>query len=191
MKKRNEDNPENLGEFLRPDGSKQPEVERGDLLPAEVLKKLNELLELIHQTGQTNQGSTVINIYEKGSMHIDRVDNQNFYGDASHKPKKVSKEENFPVTPQPLSAMLRTPEAMTLWKKAQQAGYIDEHYQPKISRTQAALLADAMAERLGIKEKWKVFEGLWHRKYMYHDYYRAMEQQQSLDFQDTLKRLFD
>ena len=112
MKKRNEDNPENLGEFLRPDGSKQPEVERGDLLPAEVLKKLNELLELIHRTGQTNQGSTVINIYEKGSMHIDHVDNQNFYGDASHKPKKVSKAED-PSVPKtfnqdtPLSALFR------------------------------------------------------------------------------------
>ena len=80
---------------------------------------------------------------------------------------------------------------MTLWRKAQQAGYTDEHYQPLLSRTQAALLADAMAERLGIKEKWKVFEGLWHRKYMYHDYYRAMEQQQSLDFQDALKQLFE
>ena len=48
----------------------------GDLLPAEVLKKVNELLEQMHRVGHPNQGSTVINIYEKGSMHIDRVDNQ-------------------------------------------------------------------------------------------------------------------
>ena len=90
-----------------------------------------------------------------------------------------------------LPKVLATDEAMVLWRKVQEAGYVDEHYQPLLSRTQAALLADAMAERLGIKEKWKVFEGLWHRKYMYHDYYRAMEQQQSLDFQDMLKRLFE
>ena len=68
---------------------------------------------------------------------------------------------------------------------------MDANYQPLISRTQAALLADAIAERLSIKEKWKVFEGLWNRKNMYHDYYRAMEQQQSLAFQDTLKQLFE
>jgi hypothetical protein len=80
---------------------------------------------------------------------------------------------------------------MILWEKAQDAGYVDANCQPLISRTQAALLADAIAERLDIKEKWKVFEALWHRKYMYHDYYKAMEQQQSLDFQDTLKRLFE
>jgi hypothetical protein len=74
----NEEVPDNLGGL-------------GEMLPAEVLKKLNELLELMHQTDYTNQGSTVINIYEKGSMHIDRVDNQNFYDDACHKPKKASK----------------------------------------------------------------------------------------------------
>ena len=79
---------------------------------------------------------------------------------------------------------------MVLWEKAQAAGYVDENYQPLISRTQAALLADAMAERLGIREKWKVFETLWNRKNMYNDYYRAMEQQQSLTFQDKLKELF-
>ena len=86
--------------------------------------------------------------------------------------------------------VLRTPEAMVLWRKAQQAGYVDEHYQPLPSRTQAALLADAMAERLGIKEKWKVFEGLWHRRNMYRDYYDAMNQDQTYLFLDKLKQLF-
>ena len=76
---------------------------------------------------------------------------------------------------------------MALWKKMQAAGYVDEHYQPLISRTQAALLPDAMAERLGIKEKWKVFEGLWGRKNMYKDLYYALNQKQSLVFQDKLK----
>ena len=79
---------------------------------------------------------------------------------------------------------------MALWKKTQAAGWIDANYQPLISRTQAALLADAMAERLGIKEKWKVFEGLWNRKNMRGDYTRAMNQRQSLSFQDKLKWLF-
>ena len=79
---------------------------------------------------------------------------------------------------------------MALWRKVQEAGWIDSHYQPLISRTQAALLADVMAERLGIKEKWKVFEGLWGRKYMYRDYYQAMNQKKSLKFQDELKMLF-
>jgi hypothetical protein len=85
---------------------------------------------------------------------------------------------------------LRTKDAMALWRKAQRAGYVDEHYQPLLSRTQAALLADAMAERMGIKEKWKVFEGLWNRKYMRSDYNLALTRKGSLDFQDVLKLLF-
>ena len=79
---------------------------------------------------------------------------------------------------------------MSLWQKAQRAGFVDENYQPTISRTQSALLADAMAERLGIREKWKVFEALWNRKNIYRDYYESLNQKKSLEFQDELKMLF-
>ena len=85
---------------------------------------------------------------------------------------------------------LATEEAMALWRKAQKAGYVDENYQPTISRTQAAMLADAMAERLKIKDKWKVFETLWQRKYMRSDYNLAFTRKSTLDFQEELKRLF-
>jgi hypothetical protein len=40
----NEEVPDYLGGFLRPDGSKRPEVERGDMLPADIMKMVNELL---------------------------------------------------------------------------------------------------------------------------------------------------
>ena len=53
----------------------------GDLLPADVLKMVNELLEKLHQADSNHQGSTVINIYGKGSLHVDHVDNQYLYGD--------------------------------------------------------------------------------------------------------------
>ena len=42
-----------------------------DVLSAEVLKMLNELLEQLQRTGHTNNGSNVINIYAPGSQHID------------------------------------------------------------------------------------------------------------------------
>ena len=47
----------------------------GDLLPADVLKMVNELVEQLHRKDQDHQGSTVINIYGKGSLHVDHVDN--------------------------------------------------------------------------------------------------------------------
>ena len=169
----NEEVPDNLGGL-------------GDLLPADVLKKVNELLEQLHRKDKDHQGSPVF-IYAPGSQYVDKQFNIGAYPRPLPKGKGVDSAEASKSLPD----VLATDKAMVLWRKAQRAGYVDEHYQPLLSRTQAALLADAMAERLGIKEKWKVFEVLWHRKYMYHDYYRAMEQQQSLDFQDTLKRLFE
>ena len=152
----------------------------------EIVGLLNRLLEKLHQADSNNQGSTVINIYGKGSLHVDHVDNQYFYGDKWVKPQKEKGTYDASAMP----ASLCSEQAMTLWKKAQDAGYVDANYQPLISRTQAALLADAMAERLGIKEKWKVFEGLWNRKNMYHDYYQALDQRKTLFFRDEIKKIF-
>lgn len=59
MKKRNEDDPDNLGGL-------------GGMLPAEVLKMLNELLERLHQLGNEtmkeskNERKIVVNIYNPG-----------------------------------------------------------------------------------------------------------------------------
>ena len=171
MKKRNEDVPENLGGL-------------GGVLPAEVLKMLNELLEQMHQADFTNHGSKIEVVYvASGGQH---VETQYISLTPNPSPKgegNVRGEGNLPE-------VLASDEAMALWEKVQRAGYVDENFQPLISRTQSALLADAMAERLGIREKWKVFEALWNRKNMRSDYTRAMNQLQSLDFQDELKRLF-
>lgn len=122
-----------------------------------------------------------------GAQHVDSIQTQ-YFGmphDASMQKKgnPVRHENNMPE-------VLRTPEAMVLWKKAQAAGYVDENYQPLLSRTQSALLADAMAVRLGIREKWKAFETFWNRRNMYRDYYKALYLQQSLTFQDEIKNLF-
>ena len=152
----------------------------------EIVALLNRLLEKLHQADSNHQGSIVLNIYEKGSLHVDHVDTQNFYGDACPKPQKEKGNIDAPTLP----PSLRTDKAMVLWQKAQDAGYVDANYQPLISRTQAALLADAIAERLGIKEKWKVFEGLWNRKYMRSDYNLALTRKRTLDLQDELKQLF-
>ena len=168
-----------------------------DLLNAEVLKRIKELLESLHFIEKDKMKETLvrrsqlkkekgieINIYEKGSWHVDNVESQNFYGE---KWMEQPKEENttLPALPEVLS----TEDAMVLWEKVLRAGYVDENYQPLISRTQSALLADAIAERLGIHDKWKVFETLWNRKNMYRDYYKALNLLQSLTIQDEIKRM--
>ena len=124
----------------------------------EIVALLNRLLEKLHQADSNHQGSIVLNIYGKGSLHVDHVDTQNFYGDACPKPQKEKGNIDAPTLP----PLLRTDKAMVLWQKAQDAGYVDANYQPLISRTQAALLADAM----------------------------ALTRKRTLDFQDELKQLF-
>ena len=139
-----------------------------------------------------NQGNKciVLNIFESGSQHVDTIHTQNVgaYGQPETLPSPpcVGREKETSHLPE----VLATDEAMTLWKKAQAAGWVDANYQPLISRTQSALLADAMAEKLGIRQKWKTFETLWNRKNMYRDYYKSLNLQQSLVFQDKIKKIF-
>ena len=122
-------------------------------------------------------------------QHNEHVDTVNFTmdKDGSFQIQHTRKVGGMPELPPELS----TDKAMVLWQKAQDAGFIDEYYQPTISRTQSALLADAMAERLGIRKKWKVFEALWHRTKMYKDYYKAIDQKQYWSFQNKLKQILD
>ena len=76
-----------------------------------------------------------------------------------------------------------------LWHKVQQAGLVDTDGLPTVSRPEAALLADMLAERLGIANKWKFFEKLWHRNNMRSDYNTALDQRKSLEFQERLKHI--
>ena len=84
------------------------------MLPADVLKMVNELLEQLHQKEKDHQGSTVINIYGKGSLHVDHVDNQYIYGDKWIKAlqNKVVADDQPSAAPifekdTPLSALFR------------------------------------------------------------------------------------
>ena len=152
----------------------------------EVLALFSRLLERLQQAdGNNPQGSNNTFVYvAPGAQYVGTIEKQ--YVQSA--PMK-SQPNLLRGVGEELPEVLATPEAMILWQKAQQAGYVDDHYQPLISRTQSALLADAMAERLGIKEKWKVFEALWNRKNMYKDLYYALNQKQSLEFQDKLKAI--
>ena len=153
----------------------------------EALGLINRLLEGLHQADLTNIGSHLQIVYvASGAQHVETQINVGAYPQPLPKGKGVDGAEASKSLPE----VLATEAAMALWKKAQAAGWVDANYQPLISRTQAALLADAMAERLGIREKWKVFETLWNRKNMRSDYNLALRQQQSLDFLTELKALF-
>ena len=168
----------------------------------ESLEFINHLLERLHQADFINHGSKIEIVYvASGGQHVETQIIASPYPPPTGGGKPLP---NPGLTPNPspkgegdfmggrnLPEVLATEEAMALWEKVQAAGYVDANYQPLLSRTQSALLADTMATRLGIREKWKVFEALWNRKYMRSDYNLALTQQQSLDFQDELKSMFE
>ena len=154
----------------------------------DLIDQLNRLLEWLHQSDGQHIGShiTLIKV-EKGAQYVNHIGSQVFNTDKSD----VSAKDHSPtLEPPELPEPLATPEAMALWKKAQQAGYVNEHFQPLLSRTLSAILAFEMAKRLDIRNKWKLFGALWNRQNMRGDYNDALNQRQTLDFQDSLKKLF-
>ena len=165
--------------------------EHGDGLSADDLNHLNRLLEQLHQADYRILGSIVLNIYKPGSQHVDRVERQYIVASPPNPlPREGGGMREERGGGYSMPEVLGTEAAMELWQKVQEAGYVDDRYQPAISRTQSAILADEMAVRLSIKDKWKAFETLWNRRNMYRDYHDALDQRQSLQFRDTLKALF-
>lgn len=156
-----------------------------DNIDSDLIGQLNRLLEQLHQKGGNLFGSQITLIkVEKGAQYVSHIGSQVFGID---KPDVQTKDRSMSTElPEPLA----TPEAMALWRKAQQAGYVNEHFQPLLSRTQAAMLAYEMTKLLGIRHKWRIFEAFWNRKNMRGDYNDALNQRQTLAFQDSIKALF-
>ena len=123
-------------------------------------------------------------IYVQGS-YIDIHDNENVY--LSVDKAKVNVNDNINDNEnKEVPDVLASSE---LWERVKDEGLVDENNMPTISRPEAALLADMLAEKLGIGNKWKLFEKLWNRNNMRNDYNTALEQRKSLKFQEKLKNL--
>lgn len=153
--------------------------------------ELNRLLEGLHQAGYDQHFSHLQIVYvAPGAQHVDKIETQRIevrpQSETFSNPPCAGRGKCTGELPDELA----TEAAMELWRKAREAGFVDEHYQPTISRTLSAILADEMAVRLEITEKWKTFEGLWNRRNMYRDYYKALSQEKTLTFQDDIKRIF-
>lgn len=97
-----------------------------------------------------------------------------------------------------LPPKLSSEKAMRIWRKLQEAGIVDEQYQPvRLSRTMKACLANEIIMRLssetekmvGLTEKWKPFEQLWQTKDMKSDYYKATIQKNTTAFKKKLEQL--
>lgn len=123
-------------------------------------------------------------------QHIDHVDTVNLQMDGDGQfhfgmVERVNENQNQNQN-ENLPEVLANSE---LWERVKDEGLVDENNMPTTSRPEAALLADMLAEKLGIGNKWKLFEKLWNRKNMRNDYNTALEQRKSLKFQEKLKNI--
>ena len=78
----------------------------------EALGLMNRLLEQLHQADGNNKCSIVFNIYEKGSQHIDHVDNQYFYGDKWAKTLQNKEVANSQASAEPTFGKDTPPSAL-------------------------------------------------------------------------------
>ena len=128
----NEEVPDNLGGL-------------GDMLPADVLKVINELLEQLHRKDKDHQGSHNTIIYvAPGAQYVGTIEKQ--YVQSA--PMK-SQPNLLRGVGEELPEVLSTPEAMMLWEKAQRAGYVDGRYQP-LEHVQRLILCPQSKTVIGV-----------------------------------------
>lgn len=75
-----------------------------------------------------------------------------------------------------------------LWKKVQEAGLVDADGQPTVSRTEAAILADILLEKMGKEHEWTLFEKMWNRKNMRNDWQAALELKKYDEVHERMKK---
>ena len=143
---------------------------------------------------EENHEKSVVNHYEAGSNC--QVFNGDITGCVFAMPGATVTQQPVMTAPhkRPPQELPEQYEALTTsapWQRAQEAGLIGADNQPTGTRTEAALLANVLAVKLHIANKWKFFEALWLRNNMRGDYIPALNQMKSLEFQERLKNLLD
>jgi hypothetical protein len=78
---------------------------------------------------------------------------------------------------------------MMLWRVLQEAGLVNDNYQPTVSRTKASVMAGWMFTKLEMEVQWSLFEKLWKRENMRSDHSNALDQKQTKAFMETLESL--
>ena len=110
---------------------------------------------------------------------------QNFYSDGDLENNVVPSDYESPLE-------LNTPQAKDLWKIAQEKGWVDENMQlaPNMTKEQAAIIAERMGYKLGLKYRWKPFERLWDIAYLQSKFDRGVANENLKDFYDSACQAF-
>ena len=81
--------------------------------------------------------------------------------------------------------------ALAIYEKLKAAQILDDNLQPLCSRPKAALLAQELSERLGIKHTWTIYEKMWHRENMRNDLQKALERKETGNYIFVIREILD
>lgn len=140
-----------------------------EMLVSELIKKESNVI--------VNNGP-VYNIYENTISG----GNNAFGGEMKETGRKGAESCGLP-------SVLSTPEAVQLWEVLKKEQWVDEQLQPNLPRWKMALLADAMAKKLHILNKWVCFERLWNMSAMKQEFQKGQRHESAADFYKELDRL--
>ena len=92
-----------------------------------------------------------------------------------------------------LPDVLATGMAIKYWKRLQQAGFVDEHYQlsPTTTRKQAMYIADVFSDKLQMRSKWKPFQELWHINNLAQEKWEMQETGKSPARSEEIDKIFE
>lgn len=88
-----------------------------------------------------------------------------------------------------LPEKLRSPRAQELWRELFKAGYVDDACITTRSRTESAIMAKEMADKLGLTRYWNEFSELWHMSNLKSAYSKSHDMESGWEFEKKVKAI--
>lgn len=85
---------------------------------------------------------------------------------------------------------LRSSYAKELWRELYKAGYVDSKCMTTRSRTESAIMAKVMADKLGIKRFWGDYAELWKMSNLKAAFGKSYDQESGWNFEKSLNLIF-
>lgn len=89
-----------------------------------------------------------------------------------------------------LPEKLRSQRAQELWRELYREGYVDGRCITTRSRTESAIMAREMAEKLGLRQYWKEYSNLWQMSNLKSAYSKSHDIENGWEFEKNIKRIF-
>lgn len=133
------------------------------------------------------------NVYVQGSyvdIHDNEVVNLNIDKAGT---VRVDGRTIQPTSMQETSDVLNSEKARRYWNRLQASGFTDNEHRlmPTTTRKQAMLIAEAFAEKMEIKAKWKSFQQLWGICNLAQEKWENLENGINTPRQDEIEQIFE